>query len=84
MASNLVTRGVPDGEDLGEEGGGTGDPTVVAAELDGKEDDDAADGVDGRDVEKVLDISVPGINAATNVAVRGGNWAQAQAHWIHD
>lgn len=85
VASDLATRGVPDGEELGKEGGGTGDPMVVAAELDGEEDDDAADGADGGDVEKVLDVTVPGIDAATTVAVAvgGGNWAQAQAHWIH-
>lgn len=87
VAGDLATRGVPDGEELGEEGGGTGDPMVVAAELDGEEDDDAADGADGGDVEKVLDVTVPGIDAATTfavaVAVGGGNWAQAQAHWIH-
>ena len=85
MASDLATRGVPDGEELGEEGGGAWDPTVVAAELDGEEDDDAADGADGGDVEKVLNVTVPGIDAATtvSVAVGGGNWALAQAHWIH-
>ena len=85
VAGDLATRSVPDGEELGEEGGGAWDPTVVAAELDGEEDDDAADGADGGDVEKVLNVTVPGIDAATtvSVAVGGGNWALAQAHWIH-
>nr|POF01867.1 hypothetical protein CFP56_48049 [Quercus suber] len=41
VASDLATRGVPDSKELGEEGGGTGDPTVVSAKLDGEEDDDA-------------------------------------------
>ena len=38
------------------ESGGVWDSTVVAAELDGEDDDAAADGIDGRYVEKVLDI----------------------------
>ncbi|KAL0001361.1 hypothetical protein SO802_015142 [Lithocarpus litseifolius] len=38
VAGDLATRGVPDGEELGEEGGGTGDPAVVAAELHGEDD----------------------------------------------
>ena len=43
MASVLVTCGVLDSEEFGDESGG-------------KEDDGAADGIDGRYVEKVLDI----------------------------
>ncbi|KAK9984320.1 hypothetical protein SO802_033845 [Lithocarpus litseifolius] len=38
VAGDLATRGVPDGEELGEEGGGTGDPAMVTAELDGEDD----------------------------------------------
>nr|POE98735.1 hypothetical protein CFP56_72849 [Quercus suber] len=75
-----------DGEELGEEGGGIGDPSVVAAKLDGEEDDDTTEGVDGEDVEKVLDVTTKGIDVAATtvaIAVEGGNWAQAQAHWIH-
>ena len=33
--------------EFGDESGGAGDSTVVPAELDGKEDDAAADGIDG-------------------------------------
>ena len=33
--------------EFGDESGGAGDSTVVAAELDGEEDDAAADGIDG-------------------------------------
>ena len=43
MASVLVTCGVLDSEEFGDESGG-------------EEDDAAADGIDGRYVEKVLDI----------------------------
>ena len=38
------------------ESGGVWDSTVVAMELDGEDDDAAADGIDGRYVEKVLDV----------------------------
>ena len=44
VASDLATRRVPDGKELGEEGGETGDPAVVTTELDGEEDDDVANG----------------------------------------
>ena len=51
-----MTCGVLDSEEFSDESGGVWDSTVVAAELDGEEDDAAADGIDGRDVEKVLDV----------------------------
>nr|POE97699.1 hypothetical protein CFP56_06512 [Quercus suber] len=54
--SILVTCGVLDSEEFGDEGGGVWDSMVVAAELDGEEDDAAADGIDGRYVEKLLDV----------------------------
>ena len=38
------------------ESGGVWDSTVVAAELDGEDDDAVADGIDGIYVEKVLDV----------------------------
>ena len=44
VASDLATRGVPDGKELGKEGGEIGDPAVVTTEHDGEEDDDAANG----------------------------------------
>lgn len=42
VASDLAARGGPDGEELGEESGGTGHAAVVAAELEEEEDGDAA------------------------------------------
>ena len=51
-----MTCGVLDSKEFGDESGGVWDSTVVAAELDGEEDDAAADGIDGRYVEKVLDV----------------------------
>ena len=51
-----MTCDVLDSEEFGDESGGVWDSTVVAAELDGKEDDAATDGIDGRYVEKVLDV----------------------------
>ena len=48
--------GVLDSKKFGDESGGVWDSTVVAAELDGEDDDAVADGIDGRYVEKVLDV----------------------------
>lgn len=42
MTCDLATRGVPDCKEFGNERGGPRDPTVVAAELDGEEDENAA------------------------------------------
>ncbi|XP_023893105.1 spore wall protein 2-like [Quercus suber] len=66
VAGDLVTRGMPDGKELGEEGSGIGDSAVVAAELDGEEDDDAADGANGEDVEKVVDVTVTELSYVAN------------------
>ena len=51
-----MTCGVLDSEEFGDESGGVWDSMVVTTELDGKEDDVAVDGIDGRYVEKVLDV----------------------------
>ena len=51
-----MTCGVLDSEEFSDESGGVWDSTVVAAELDGEEDDAAIDGIDGIYVEKVLDV----------------------------
>lgn len=59
MGRDLAARGVPDGEELGGERGGPRDPTVVAAELHEEEDEDAAARADCRDVEQVLNVSIP-------------------------
>ena len=53
VASVLVTCGVLDSKEFGDKSGGVWDSTVVAAELDGEDDDAAADGIDGKYVEKV-------------------------------
>ena len=39
-----MTCGMPDSKEFGDKGGGVVDLTMVAMELDGKEDDDATDG----------------------------------------
>ena len=52
-----MTCDVLDNEEFGDESGGVWDSAVVAAELDGEEDDAAANGIDGRYVEKVLDVN---------------------------
>ena len=51
-----MTCGVLDSKEFGDESSGVWDSTVVAAELDGEDDDAAAVGIDGRYVEKVLDV----------------------------
>ena len=51
-----MTCDVLDSEEFDDGSGGAWDSAVVAAELDGEEDDAAADGIDGRYVEKVLDV----------------------------
>ena len=51
-----MTYGVLDSKEFGDESSGVWDSTVVAAELDGEEDDAAIDGIDGIYVEKVLDV----------------------------
>ena len=51
-----MTCDMLDSEEFGDESGGVWDSAVVAAELDGEDDDAAADGIDGRYVEKVLDV----------------------------
>ena len=56
VASVLVTCGLLDSKEFGDESGGVWDSTVVAAKLDGEDDDAATDGIDGRYVEKVLDV----------------------------
>ena len=48
--------GVLDSKKFGDESGGVWDSTVVVAELDGEDDDAATNGIDGRYVEKVLDV----------------------------
>ena len=45
-----------DSEEFSDESGGVLDSMVVAAELDGEEYDAAADGIDGRYIEKALDV----------------------------
>ena len=47
MAGNLAASSVPDGMELSEQGGWSGDTTVVAAELEEEEDEDATEEVDG-------------------------------------
>ena len=56
VASVLVTCGVLDSKEFGDESGGVWDSTVVAAKLDGEDDDAATDGINGKYVEKVLDV----------------------------
>ena len=51
-----MTCGVLDSKEFGDESSGVWDSMVVAAELDGEDDDATADGIDGRYVEKVLDV----------------------------
>ena len=48
--------GVLDSKKFGDESSGVWDSMMVAMELDGEDDDAAADGIDGRYVEKVLDV----------------------------
>lgn len=60
VAGDFAAGSVPDSEKLGGERGGTRHAAVVAAELDQKEDQEAAQGADRRYVEKVIDVAVPG------------------------
>lgn len=69
VAGDFSAGGVPDGEELGGEGGRSGHAAVVAAELDEEEDEDAEEGADGGDVEQVLDVAVPG---GVIAAIAGG------------
>nr|POF23162.1 hypothetical protein CFP56_70943 [Quercus suber] len=48
VASVLVTCGALDSKEFGDESSGVRDSTMVTTELDGEEDDAAADGIDGR------------------------------------
>lgn len=75
MGRDLTARGVPDGEELGGERGGPRNPAVVAAELHEEKDEDAAARADCRDVEQVLDVSVPRrIAIATAFGCGGKSW----------
>lgn len=77
MVGDLTAGGMPDGEKLCGECSGARDPMVVAAELHEEEDEDAAGGADGRDVNQVLDVSVPCsviFSAASAVEGGGGRW----------
>lgn len=51
VAGDLPASGVPDGEELGEEGGGAWNAAVVAAQLHQNEDAYAEQGSDGGDVD---------------------------------
>lgn len=59
VGGDLAAGGVPDCEELGEDGCGAWHAAVVAAELDEEEDEDARESSDGGDVEEVLDVAVP-------------------------
>lgn len=59
MAGYFAAGGVPDRQQLGGKGGGSGHALVIAAELDEEEDEEAGHGADGGDVEEVLDVAVP-------------------------
>lgn len=72
MARNLATRGVPHGEELGDEGRRARHAAVVAAKLDEDKDEDTEEGTDGGDVDKVLDVAVPGLEGI--VAIARGRW----------
>ncbi|KAM1758028.1 hypothetical protein ACFX11_007202 [Malus domestica] len=52
---------MPHHEELSDECGQAGHAAMVASELDQGEEEDAKEGANGRDVEKQLDVAVPGL-----------------------
>lgn len=60
MAGDVSSSGgMPDGEEFVGECGGAGEASVVEAELDEEEDEEAGGGADEGDVKEVLDVAVP-------------------------
>lgn len=69
MEGDLATRGMPDGEELGRDGGGSRQSAVIAAELEEDKDEDTCHGADGRYVYQILNVTVP---CRVEVVVAGG------------
>lgn len=69
VAGDFAAGGVPDGEELAGDRGGSRHSAVVAAKLHQEEYQEAAQGADRRYVEQVVDVAIPG---AERVAVVAG------------
>lgn len=71
MDGDLAASGVPDGEQLGEESSRARHAAMVATELEEDEDEDATKETDCGDIDKVLDVAIPGA-VHSGVAIGGG------------